>query len=874
MRPETPLQPAVSEPSSGADTDAFDLLRANPGRILGEIFGRCDPLDVGTEDQVGSFCLKEVLGEGGFGVVWRAEQCQPIQREVALKVLKQGMDSVQVLARFNQERQTLASMNHPSIAAFIDAGMGPDGRPFFAMELVRGESITSWCESQHSPIHERLRLFTQVCAAVQHAHQKGIIHRDIKPSNILVCPVEVPPTAKVIDFGIAKALQGQDLSDDLLKTLSGQLLGTPRHMSPEQLTGAGPVDTRTDIYSLGVVLYELLTGELPYGRTGSLEELRQRVNGPRPDRPSTRLRHRDRTEGSAAMTLPYDPGTRSFDSDLDWITMKALEHQPDRRYQTVTELAEDIRRFLQHEPVLARKPSFGYVAGRWIGRNRAASVAAAAIFLSMVLATTISLWYATEALEARAAAERHAANASNAETKGAHTADFLTGLLDKITQEVKAGRNPEALKAALADTLPDILDLDHSAELRVQLINKVEQIYAAIGEPKLAIPFAKAKLEELIRTHGSDTAEAWEAEKTYILWQVEHGDRQQGPNLINALQSRVEAREEHGSKFWLELQRQLTRTWIKLDAPEQALEASETLLAVAAAKGLKKGNLALYRIMRAEALEAAGRFQEARELLIETLGQTGSPSHHQSIENRLIYLCKASHDWNEGAVLLQNRIDRLERQKGTNARAIMMDLTLLSEFQSRMAQRREAIATMERALTMARETGAARDTIGALRSLAERKASAKMPEEAVSHAKEALAMARRLQSDDLISLVMGDLAEHMTQAGELEGAYGMSEECYNRVKTLGANQRRADWHWLAMTTIRIKQGRLHDATEMEGQLWNKVKSLPESVGNMAYQKDVAKDLLRCWLQTQSLDPSFPEPALVAEWRRVAGEDGL
>ena len=340
--------------------DPSDLIHSNTGRLLGEMLGTRTS-DEKEGEKVGPYHLRERLGEGGFGNVWRAEQLEPIRREVALKVIKLGMDTMQVLSRFNHERQALANMDHPGIARMLDAGVGPSGGPYFAMELVRGEPITSWCEERNLLVAERVGIFQQVCLAVQHAHEKGVVHRDLKPTNILVTTVDGRPAPKVIDFGIAKAVQAETETESATRlTRADQTLGTPAYMSPEQLEGSITIDARSDVYALGVLLYELLTGELPFAGKDR-EEI--------PERPSVRVR---RTK-SRRSTTPVD---------LDWIALRALEKDPPRRYQTAAELAADVQRFLEHEPVLACAPSFGYLTSRWLKRHRrglvTASIGAAA----------------------------------------------------------------------------------------------------------------------------------------------------------------------------------------------------------------------------------------------------------------------------------------------------------------------------------------------------------------------------------------------------------------------------------------------------------------------------------------------------------------
>src|SRR5689334_3204724 len=321
------------------------------------------PLTEKAGDRIGRYKLLQQIGEGGCGVVYMAEQEEPVRRRVALKVIKVGMDTKQVIARFEAERQAVALMDHPNIAKVLDADATETGRPYFVMELVRGIKITEFCDDNKLSTEDRLKLFIQVCQAIQHAHQKGIIHRDIKPSNILVTINDGVPVPKVIDFGIAKATQGR-LTDQTLFTAFEQFIGTPAYMSPEQAVMTSlDIDTRSDIYSLGVLLYELLTGKTPFDQkellAAGLDEMRRTIREKEPLRPSTRL---GTMAADALTTTAKQHHTDAsklihlLRGDLDWIAMKCLEKDRARRYDTANALAGDIQRFLADEPVSATPP--------------------------------------------------------------------------------------------------------------------------------------------------------------------------------------------------------------------------------------------------------------------------------------------------------------------------------------------------------------------------------------------------------------------------------------------------------------------------------------------------------------------------------------
>src|SRR6476661_3215427 len=311
---------------------------------------------------IGPYKLLEQIGEGGFGVVFLAEQTEPVRRKVALKVLKPGLDTRQVVGRFEAERQGLAIMEHPNIGKVFDGGATPSGRPYFVMELVKGVPITDFCDQNHLTPRQRLELFLSVCQAVQHAHQKGIIHRDLKPSNVLVTVHDTTPVVKVIDFGVAKAV-GQALTEKTLFTGFAQMIGTPLYMSPEQAGMSDlDVDTRSDIYSLGVLLYELLTGTTPFTaerfKKAGYDEIRRIIREEEPAKPSTRLSTLGLTASTVSVNRRSDPRRLSqlVRGELDWIVMKALEKDRNRRYESASAFADDVQRFLADEPVLACPP--------------------------------------------------------------------------------------------------------------------------------------------------------------------------------------------------------------------------------------------------------------------------------------------------------------------------------------------------------------------------------------------------------------------------------------------------------------------------------------------------------------------------------------
>jgi serine/threonine protein kinase len=466
-----------------------------------------NPLIEGPGDVIDDYQLLEQIGEGGFGAVYVAEQREPVKRRVALKIVKLGMDTREVVARFAAERQALALMDHPNIAKVFDAGATPTGRPYFVMELVRGVPINRFCDEYNFDIRQRLELFAQVCQAIQHAHQKGVIHRDIKPSNVLVTIHDGVAVPKVIDFGIAKATQGA-LTDQTIYTQFQQFIGTPAYSSPEQAgMTSQDIDTRSDVYSLGVLLYELLTGGTPFDHEtlvqGGLEGMRRILCESEPPRPSARLSTLAwEDQSTVAQARQSNPGQLSslLRGDLDWIVMKALEKDRARRYDTANGFAEDIRRYLNFEPVTARPPSTAYVLRKLVRRHRVAFAAAGAVALALILGLSASTYLYFK--EARARKQ-----ALNEAKKSELVARFICDMLETLDQRYTPGRDVRLLREILDASAKRLYTVHDHPEVEAQLRSTYGQAYLDLGLSELALPHLEkaAELHRKLNATGDDT---------------------------------------------------------------------------------------------------------------------------------------------------------------------------------------------------------------------------------------------------------------------------------------------------------------------------------------------------------------------------------
>jgi eukaryotic-like serine/threonine-protein kinase len=611
------------------------------------------PFAIHPGDEIGRYRLIKPLGEGGFGVVWLAEQTTPISRQVALKIIKVGMNTDQIVARFNAERQAIALMDHPGIASVFDAGTTANERPFFVMELVNGPPITAYCSQHRLSIAERLRLFIEVCRAVQHAHQKGILHRDLKPSNILITLIDGKPTPKIIDFGIAKAVDSTSIPNPIDQTRHDVLLGTPAYMSPEQAVLGNPdLDTRTDIYSLGVILYELLTGLTPIlapaDTSSSLHEVLRSVQTDIPIRPSLRIRSNPQHTALCHLSSPAELH-RQLIGDLDWITLKALDKDRRNRYNSADALANDVLNHLQDLPIAAGRPSIAHATLKFIRRNRLLVSSSAAILIALLLGVSIATYgllkekaMRTQAESLRNHAEQQRTLAEEekqtareqrdiaktneqialSERQNAEaTLQFLTQLLERTGEFVKQGRNPEALRLALDSLTPEIGQFSSNPNVVEAITGRTALIYRFLRDEKKSLTLVADQVRLLQESrpptdHDLLSARLLYARTLYLQGQTTESHAQYD-ELVRQHQNLLDTRD--GPRKLFLVRRNRADTWAGSGKLNEALREYEDIIDTATDEIRSHSSWPVLLRGYGQALMDANRLPEAANILSQTL---------------------------------------------------------------------------------------------------------------------------------------------------------------------------------------------------------------------------------------------------------------
>ena len=709
-----------------------------------------DPEDMAVGQSVGRYQLLEKVGEGGCGVVYVAEQTEPVRRRVALKVIKPGMDTKAVVARFEAERQALAMMDHPNIAKVLDAGATEKGRPFFVMELVRGIPITHYCDQANLTTHPRLELFIKVCQAIQHAHQKGIIHRDIKPSNILVTLHDGVPVPKVIDFGIAKAIEGR-LTEHTVYTQLHQFIGTPAYMSPEQAEMTGlDIDTRSDIYSLGVLLYELLSGSTPFDPkellSAGVDAMRKIIREQEPMRPSTKLSQTlvaasrqnaagpSREDGGALPRRRYAQVQETItllQGDLDWIVMKCLEKDRTRRYETANGLAFDIKRHLADEPVLVGPPSARYRFQKFARRNRGKVIAAAVVAAALVLGMVGTTWGLIEARRQAGQARLRLAES-----------EAISGFMTRVFQSPDPARDGRTI--TVAETLGRaVTNLDHDLaaqpEVRAKLQGTLAGTYHALGLHREAIPLAEKVRDYYLKTFGLEHTNTLQATANL-------GDYYRlGSRLDEALKLNEEVlrvrRKTKGPEHpdTLSAMQGLANSYSGAGRYDEALKLNEEVLRLSRKVNgpehpstlATMHNLARSYYM-ADRKDEAYRLEEERLVLIR---RVKGPEHPDTL-TVMNGVAVAYHytGRQDEALKLQEEVLTLSRRiRGTEHPDTLLAMGNLAGFYSNAGRQDEALKLQEEVLTLSRKVNGPEhpDTLTALGNLAGSYSNAARKDEAI-----------------------------------------------------------------------------------------------------------------------------------------------
>ncbi|HYV86220.1 MAG TPA: serine/threonine-protein kinase [Patescibacteria group bacterium] len=777
---------------------------------------------------LGPYTLIAPLGEGGMGEVWLADQQEPVRRQVAIKVIKSGMDTAQVVARFEAERQALALMDHPAVAKVFEAGSTPQGRPYFAMEYVRGVAINEHCDRQRLTTSERLGLFRLACDGVQHAHQKAVIHRDLKPSNVLVTLQDGKPVPKIIDFGVAKAT-AQRLTERTLATALGAMIGTPEYMSPEQADLSGEdVDTRTDVYSLGVMLYELLVGVLPFDagelRRGGLDDVRRRIREEEPRTPSARLGglvEAAATEKAARRRVDAITLRRQVKGELDWIVMKALEKDRARRYGSPAELAADIGRHLDHLPVLAGPPGVGYRARKFVRRHR---VGVAFATLAVIGLAGFGLAMALQSQ--RIARERDRANREAATAN--RTLSFLAELFE--VSDPSEARGSTVTAREILDRGAAKIDAEMKDEplVRAKLLLTLGEVYQSLGLEASARPLLETSLSLRRGALGAadpETLDSMSALATLLQDQGKLGEAEAGFRAVLAGRraglgvdhiDTLVAANNLGLLLQQEDKLREAETYLReaLDGERRTLSPDDPEILTSL------NNLGLL-------LQDLGRPAEAEPYAREVLDacrRTIGDDHPQTLTaiNNLALVLGAEGKLAEAEPLWREALATRRRVLGNDHRLTLLSVLNLGQFLRDSGRLPEAETSLREALDGCRRVLGPEHprTLSALNAMANlESAQGKLREAEASH-RSCLATRRRTLGDDHQDTLdsMEGLASVLHDELELAGAEALFRESVERAgKALGPDHPITLGAVVGLGDLRTSQGRLEEAERLLGQ---------------------------------------------------------
>ncbi|MEN3943172.1 serine/threonine-protein kinase [Prosthecobacter sp. SYSU 5D2] len=782
-------------------------------------------------DVIGPYTLGEKLGEGGFGIVWQAEQSEPIRRSVAMKVIRPGMDSLAVLARFRAERRALERMSHPNIAVVLDAGSTPLGRPYFVLELVRGRPITAFCEEAGLDRRQRMRLFLDVCRAVQHAHQRAVLHRDLKPSNILVAKGDDGPVAKIIDFGIAKALtEDSGLAESMACTMRGMVIGTPEYMAPEQAAlGGEVVDVRVDVYSLGAILYEMLTGAAPLepdtaGPKSSLTAMLQRIYEVEPVRPSLRARQRQ------ALGKHSPCKQEELAGDLDWIITRALEKNPERRYDSATALADDIQRHLDDEPVSAGPPDRWYRFQKLVRRNRTAFALGTVIGVNLVMLAGVSTYAFMQESRARRDAQRLQTVAEAQSHKAQALTDYLTRLLSQAGDFVSKGKNPEALRLALNESVHEVENLNADPALQIDLLGRLTEVMMAMGDNRSGLPLVRRQHELAAGLYG-----------------------EKDPRTLAAGQLMARAYSSIGDKDEaVRIYRSLDQIWKSLGSAYTE-QRQETLR------------------FQARELARQGRKREVMDLMRSELVAAPAKDARQKALNFLFVadLQLSIGESEEAEMNLQKALKILPPTDGTRS----LLLRSYSRVKAKQKDYVKAASLLEECIQIntSRQGGDQYSLIDRWMEVANHYIKTDRVQDAFRATDEAILISRSQGNDQRLPRALRAAAEIREKAGYLDGALAYRRECMEKERLF--NTDRGKWLYELSQIVRLESALgLHaDVLRDAELLWEHSQNEPAVTSDPPFMRSICRILTAACEKWQKATGELAFQDDILEWKTITAQ---
>lgn len=801
-----------------------------------------EELELVEGDVVGRYTLIEQIGKGGFGIVWKAQQNDVLKREVALKIIRAGMNSRSVIVRFRRERQALALMSHKGISTVLDAGTTPNHRPYFAMELLKGLAINKYAREHELTARQCLELMLDVCKAVQHAHQKGVLHRDLKPSNIIVVTEDGKPTPKIIDFGIAKVLHAESQDAETLSfTARGIMLGTPAYMAPEHATlGSDQVDVRADVYSLGAILYEMLTRCQPFDLVDETKltpaEMFRRMCTSEAVRPSVRIVKR-MSFGESSLRH-----ARLLQGEIDWLVLRALEKNPEDRYPSVTAMAEDIERYLSDEPLSVGPPGAWYRFRKLAARHRAAFVLGCTIVLSVTAIAVLSTWALQVEHKALAEAEANRQRAEQSENvaleqnqKAGHLITYLNQLLASAGKHVDEGKNPEALRLALDESAEKLDNLEAQPDVQITLCESLANVYLAMGDSAHALPLLMRQQALCARLYGEDDPRTLRIHMPIARAEIDvRGDHTSALQRLQKAADGLENSKTKQVRDYFEAMRALATELSLQNMHKEALEAIQRLSSQR--NGRNEPALEDPSFVRAvaEIQRRAGALGDAQQTLLEALEKlppSVKSKREQATRSRFLQsLARVKLDLKDrkAASMYLTEAATMERLSHGNSSKLVDLLIENARLIGEEHQPEQALADLKTALTMARKAGDLGQQIHVLRAT-------------------------------------GDVLD---SAGRKAEALPVREEC----ERLGREYANTIVTWLddlnALATLLNDLGRTDEAMDKALSMWTRLQEETDfTTGDHSKLERIYSGLIKITESFQQKKGTHDRDQLVAEWKR-------